>query len=163
MGSEVTDVEIFYRFATALGLGLLIGLQRERAHEAEPDSMLFAGVRTFPFELGPALKFGLLYGLVLLFARAAQVWFGDGGVYVSSVLAGLTDVDAITLSMAELSQPGGGVETSVAARAVTLAAMSNTVVKGGLVLSTGGAELKRAMLPGFLLILAAGLAAAFLG
>ncbi len=40
--------------------------------------------------------------------------------------------------------------------------MSNTVVKGGIVLSAAGAELKKAILPGFLLILAAGLTAAFL-
>ncbi len=124
----------------------------------EEETMDFSN----PFELGPALKFGFLYAVILVVSRAAQMWFGDGGVYVSSVLAGLTDVDAITLSMAELAQPGGGVEPVVAARAVTLAAMSNTVVKGGIVLSTAGAELKRAMLPGFLLILTAGLAAAFL-
>jgi uncharacterized membrane protein (DUF4010 family) len=115
-----------------------------------------------PFELGPAVKFGLLYGLILLFSRAAREWLGDGGVYLSSVLAGLTDVDAITLSMAELAKPGGSVEPGLAARAVTLAAMSNTLVKGGIVLATGGVELKRALLPGFLLILAAGLATAFL-
>ena len=115
-----------------------------------------------PFELRPALTFGALYAVILLLSRVAQTQFGDGGVYVSSVLAGLTDVDAITLSMAELSQPGGDVEVVVASRAVTLAAMSNTVVKAGIVLSTGSSGLKKAMLPGFLLILGAGLAASFL-
>jgi len=115
-----------------------------------------------PFELRPALTFGALYAVILLVSRLAQTEFGDGGVYVSSVLAGLTDVDAITLSMAELSQPGGDVEVVVASRAVTLAAMSNTVVKAGIVLSTGSSGLKKAMLPGFLLILGAGLAASFL-
>lgn len=115
-----------------------------------------------PFELRPALSFGALYAVILLVSRVAQTQFGDGGVYVSSVLAGLTDVDAITLSMAELSQPGGELELGVASRAVTLAAMSNTVVKAGIVLSTGSSGLKKAMLPGFLLILGAGLAASFL-
>ena len=115
-----------------------------------------------PFELGPALSFGALYAVILLVSRLAQTQFGDGGVYVSSVLAGLTDVDAITLSMAELSQPGGEVEIGVASRAVTLAAMSNTVVKAGIVLSTGSVSLKKVMLPAFLLILGAGLGASFL-
>jgi len=50
----------------------------------------------------------------------------------------------------------------VAARAVTLAVMSNTVVKGAIVLGAGGVELRRALAPGFVLILAAGLLAAFL-
>ncbi len=143
--------------AGAAGLGWALYLfLRQRGGEEE--AMEFKN----PFELGPALTFGLLYGVILLISRLAQMWLGDGGVYASAVLAGLTDVDAITLSMAELSQPDGDLELGVAARAVTLAAMSNTVVKGGLILTSGGAALKRAMLPGFVLILAAALGAAFL-
>ncbi len=141
--------------AAGLGWALFLFL---RQRGGEEEAMEFKN----PFELGPALTFGLLYGVILLVSRLAQTWLGDGGVYASAVLAGLTDVDAITLSMAELSQPGGGLDLDVASRAVTLAAMSNTVVKGGLILTSGGAALKRAMLPGFVLILAAALAAAFL-
>ena len=112
-----------------------------------------------PFELGPAITFGLLYGVILLVARAAQFYFGDTGVYLSSILSGLADVDAITLSMAELSS-SGNLELPTAARAIVLATMSNTVVKGGIVLSSGSAALRRALLPGFLLILATGTALA---
>ncbi len=151
---------VWIPMAAAGGAGLTYALYlflRQRAAE-EKEAMDFKN----PFELGPALTFGLLYGFILLVSRLAQHWFGAGGVYLSAVLAGLTDVDAITLSMAELSQPGGDLELGVASRAVTLAAMSNTVVKGGLILTSGGAALKRAMLPGFVLILAAALAAAFL-
>ena len=113
-----------------------------------------------PFELGPAITFGLLYGLILLAARAAQLYFGDTGVFVSSILSGLADVDAITLSMAELSN-NGSVELPTAARAIVLATMSNTVVKGGIVLSSGSASLRRALWPGFVLILMVGTALAF--
>jgi uncharacterized membrane protein (DUF4010 family) len=114
-----------------------------------------------PFELGPAIKFGLIYGVILLVSKAAQMYLGDTGVYLSSVIAGLTDVDAITLSMSELSSGGGGLELSTAARAVVLAAMSNTAVKGGIVLTSGAVALRRALLPGFLLMLAAGIGFAF--
>ena len=113
-----------------------------------------------PFELGPAITFGLLYGLILLVARAAQLYFGETGVYVSSILSGLADVDAITLSMAELSN-NGTVELSTAARAIVLATMSNTVVKGSIVLASGSRALRRALLPGFLLILVTGTTLAF--
>lgn len=113
-----------------------------------------------PFELGPAITFGLLYGVILLVARAAQLYFGDTGVYLSSILSGLADVDAITLSLAELSS-SGNVELPTAARAIVLATMSNTVVKGGIVLSSGSAALRRALLPGFLLILGTGTTLAF--
>lgn len=116
---------------------------------------------TNPFELGPAITFGLLYGLILLVARAAQLYFGNTGVYVSSILSGLADVDAITLSMAELSNQGN-IEVATAARAIVFAAMSNTVVKGGIVISSGSAALRRAMAPVFVLILLTGIVVALL-
>jgi uncharacterized membrane protein (DUF4010 family) len=143
--------------AAVAGLAYCAALFLRQA-STEEEGMDFSN----PFELKPALSFGALYAVILLVSRVAQTQFGDGGVYVSSVLAGLTDVDAITLSMAELSQPGGDVTVGVASRAVTLAAMSNTVVKAGIVLSTGSPALKKVVLPGFLLILAAGLGASFL-
>ena len=73
----------------------------------------------------------------------------------------IIDVDAITLSMTELSR-SGDLALPTAARAIVLAVVANTVVKGGIVLFTGSASLRRAVLPGFILILAVALIAAFL-
>ena len=115
---------------------------------------------TNPFELGPAIKFGVLYAVILVVAKVAQFYFHDAGVYVASALAGLTDVDAITLSMAELAGTKGGVALPTAARAVVLATISNTVVKGSIALSAGSKTLRRALLPPFALILSAGAAVA---
>ena len=115
-----------------------------------------------PFELGPAVKFGLLYAVVLLVSKAAQMYLGNTGVYLSSVVAGLADVDAITLSMAELSRAAGGVSLITAQRAIVLAAMSNTVVKGSIVLTSGSPALRRALWPGFALMLVTGIGVAFL-
>ncbi len=114
-----------------------------------------------PFELGAAIKFGLLYALVLLISRTAQLYLGDTGIYLSSILSGLVDVDAITLSMAQLSKHGE-VALDTAKLAIVLAAMSNTVVKGGIVLVTGTTALRKAILPGFLLILIVGIGVALL-
>ena len=125
---------------------------------AEEGGVAFAN----PFELGPALKFGLIYAVILLGSRAAQMYLGAAGIYLSSVVAGLADVDAITLSMAELSQASGAVDLVTAERAIVVAAMSNTAFKGFIVLTGGSAGLRRALLPGFLLMLAAGLGVAFL-
>ena len=115
-----------------------------------------------PFELGPALSFGLLYAAILLAANAARLYLGDTGVYLSSIVSGLADVDAITLSMAELSRAGGAIEQSTAARAIVLAVMSNTLVKGGIVVSMGSAALVRALLPGILATLATAVGVVFL-
>jgi uncharacterized membrane protein (DUF4010 family) len=86
-----------------------------------------------PFSIGPALKFGLLYGAVLIGSKGLSMWLGDAGVYVGALASGATDVDAITISMAELSRGDGELSTSTAAHAVVLATASNTIVKGGLV------------------------------
>jgi len=71
-------------------------------------------------------------------------------------------VDAITLSVAELSRTAGGLDLGTAARAIVLAAMSNTAVKGGIVLTSGSPALRKALWPGFVLMLVAGVGVAFL-
>jgi len=114
-----------------------------------------------PFDLGSAIKFGLLYALVLLISRAAQMYLGDTGLYLSSILSGATDVDAITLSMAELSKTGV-VEMPKAALAIILATMSNTAVKGGIALAMGGKALRKPLSFAILLMLSVGISAAFL-
>jgi uncharacterized membrane protein (DUF4010 family) len=115
-----------------------------------------------PFSLKKALTFGFLYAGVLVIARVAQMYFGNEGIYVSAVAAGFTDVDAITLSMAELSQAGGSVDQGVAVRAITLAAVSNTLVKAGIVMVAGDQTLRKAVLPGVMLIVIAALGSAYL-
>jgi uncharacterized membrane protein (DUF4010 family) len=112
-----------------------------------------------PFDLMTAFRFGLLYALILLITRAAQTYFGASGIYLSSALSGLVDVNAITLSMAELSRTGG-LALPVAARAIVLAALSNTLVKGLMVAALGSPVLRRTILPGMFLTLAVGLASA---
>jgi uncharacterized membrane protein (DUF4010 family) len=124
---------------------------------AEKGEMEFSN----PFDLGAAIKFGMLYGVILLLARTAQFYFGETGVLFSSVLSGLADVDAITLSVAELSR-NGGLALDTASRAVVLASMANTAVKGGIVLVSGTTALRKAIWPGLALMLAAGIGVAFL-
>jgi uncharacterized membrane protein (DUF4010 family) len=91
-----------------------------------------------PFELRSALKLGAVYAAVRLVSAAAHYYWGDSGLYASSVLAGLADVDAITISVARLHDQGEQVGTNVAVFAITLAAISNTMVKAGIALVLGG-------------------------
>lgn len=115
-----------------------------------------------PFELGTALKFGMIYAVVLVVSKAANVYAGDTGVYVSSFLSGLPDVDAVTLSMAQLSGVEGGLSVTTGARAVVIGAAANTLAKGGIVLGAGSPRLRRAILPGMLPMLATGTLVGFL-
>jgi uncharacterized membrane protein (DUF4010 family) len=115
-----------------------------------------------PFELGTAIKFGVLYAAVTVVAKAAEFYFQDAGLYVASTLAGLTDVDAITLSMAELSSAHGSIAIPTASVAVVLAVISNTVVKGAIAFAVGSDTLRRALLPPFIAMLATAATVAFL-
>lgn len=96
--------------------------------------------REVPSQLGTALAFGLLYAVVLLAAAAARQEFGTGGLYAVSALSGLTDVDAITISAAQLVG-GDRVAASTGWRMIVLASMTNLVFKAGAVLVLAGRRL----------------------
>jgi uncharacterized membrane protein (DUF4010 family) len=109
-----------------------------------------------PFELRQALKFGLFYGVVLLVARAAHEYGGSRGIFASAAFAGLADVDAITLSLTELERSHA--IQNLAAPAITLAALVNTLVKAGIAYVVGGPALGRAVVPALVSTAAVGAA-----
>lgn len=109
-----------------------------------------------PFSLTEAAKFGAFFAVVLLIVKLVQLHYPGEGMYFVAALAGLTDVDAITLSMAEYAKDG---DAKIAVRAIVIAALSNTLVKCGLVLALGGKSLRLPMLVGTAAILIAGFAA----
>jgi uncharacterized membrane protein (DUF4010 family) len=75
-----------------------------------------------PFSLTAAAQFAVAFAVVLLLVKVTQFYFPGGGVYIVAALAGLTDVDAITLSMAEYAKAN---PPTAAAIAVVIAALSN--------------------------------------
>lgn len=136
----------------AVGLAYSVYLYFSQRPEEE-EEISFAN----PFSLSPAIKFGLLFTLVLFISRAAQVFFGNAGIYASSVLTGLADVDAIALSVSQLTLEPGSLEPLIAARAIVFAAVANTFAKGGIVLLSGAPALRRVILPGYLLMMLTGI------
>jgi uncharacterized membrane protein (DUF4010 family) len=73
---------------------------------------------------------------VLLVTEWIEAQWGDPGLYGLAVLSGLSDVDAITLSLARMGQEGLAMPTVLLG--TLLAATSNTLVKMGLALALGG-------------------------
>ena len=125
---------------------LLFGKKKEAQTEVDLKN---------PFELMSAIKFGLVFALIIFVSKAAQVYLGNSGVFLAAGLAGLTDVDAITLSMANLSR--GELSENTAAISILIAVVVNTVVKAGIAFSLGSPSLRKYTLPGFGLVLTAGL------
>lgn len=112
-----------------------------------------------PFSLTAAAKFAALFAVVLLAVKIVQEHFPPSGLYAVAALAGLTDVDAITLSMSEFAQSG---DARVAVIAIVIASLSNTIVKCGMGFLLGGEGLGKKLLAATAATLTAGLAAALL-
>ncbi len=112
-----------------------------------------------PFSLWAAAKFGALFAVVLLAVKIVQEHFPPSGLYAVAAIAGLTDVDAITLSMSEFAQSG---EARVAVIAIVIAAVSNTLVKCAMAFAIAGRAFGRPLLVATIATLAAGLGTAFL-
>ena len=108
---------------------------------------------TNPFSLSAAIRFAALFALVLLAVKLVETYLPASGFLAVAALAGLTDVDAITLSVA---QPGAAVAASTALAAIGVAAASNTLVKCGLALGVGSRDLGRHVLVSTAVVLAAG-------
>src|SRR4029077_16832589 len=88
-----------------------------------------------PFSLMEAAKFGAVFAGVRFAVKLVQAYFPPQGMYFVAALAGLTDVDAITLSMAEFAKSG---DAGIVVIATVIAAVSNTLVKCGLAVGLGG-------------------------
>ena len=108
---------------------------------------------TNPAEFGTALRFALLYAIVLLAAAWLQHLAGSRGLYAASLASGLVDIDAITLSALNLFG-AQRITAPDAALAIGLAFLANTAFKLGVLFWFDRRVARRALWP-----LAAALAA----
>jgi len=108
-----------------------------------------------PLNLQGALIFGLLFMAILVLISYTNAYFGTKGILVSSSLAGLADVDAITISISKLA--GATVQLQTAGTAVLLATICNTLVKFSIALWAGSREMRRFVLIGYGMIFLAAL------
>src|SRR5262249_41030542 len=103
----VTRVLIpFLMMAVAAGVAAWLFVRRASpTHDGAAKPAQEVRLRN-PFSLTEASKFGAFFALVLLVVKFVQVRFPGEGLYMVAALAGLTDVDAITLSMAQYAMSG---------------------------------------------------------
>jgi uncharacterized membrane protein (DUF4010 family) len=140
--------------AGILGCGVLWRMQADSrvAQQSEASELESKN----PLELTSAIKFGVIFGLILFVAKAAQLHSGEAGVYLSSILAGLTDVDAITLSLSDFAS--STIRDDTAARGIILAAASNTISKAAIVMFIAAPAVRTRTIAVFLLIAAVAVA-----
>lgn len=133
--SLTKELSIPFLGATLVGLFFIYYLyKREEPYTIEPTQ-----VSNNPFALSEALKLGLLFGFIFGSIGLFQSKFGDSGIYIISFLSGLTDVDAITLSLSQLALHG--IKQEAAIHGIIIATTVNSFVKLGIVFILGGKKL----------------------
>ncbi len=132
----------------ALPMGIMAAISLSGALLNQRAGVKLRGAQSLqlrnPFSLFFAIKFALLFAAVALLVNRAQELLNERAVYAVAALAGLTDVDAITLSMARESDHE---RAPVAVTAITIAVLANTLVKTGLAWGLGSSNLRRRVVP----------------
>jgi uncharacterized membrane protein (DUF4010 family) len=137
---------------TVVSAACAVFLMRRTGDTAESSAVALRN----PFSLTSAMKFAAVFAVVLLVVKIVQTHASPEDMYLVAALAGTTDVDAITLSMADYARNN---DPGVAAHAIAIAALSNTIVKFGMVAALGNGELRKPVLLSTLAIVATGIAA----
>jgi uncharacterized membrane protein (DUF4010 family) len=155
----VVNVALAWQLALPMGVLALVALigafLNHRAGVRLPGDPGALRLRS-PFSLSFAIKFAMLLAIVSLLVNRAQAVMDQRGVYAVAALAGLTDVDAITISMAR-----GGEDMAIAVRAIIIAALANTLSKAALVRWSGNRALALRVLPWTLALVAGALVSIF--
>jgi len=136
-GPEVLPSLWPFLAAAAAGAILAIVLLARRARYTPSEG---SGLDN-PFRLQEALRFGAVFAAILLVVEAARHWLGGWGVLAASVLAGLVDVDAITLSLSGMT--AHGMAPATAAGGIAAAVLANSVSKAGYAAWRGSPEYRR--------------------
>lgn len=115
--------------ALVAALAAAMGVRRSPADDAPALSL------HNPLQMTAALQMAVLFQGVLMAVYAAQEAWGQSGVLTSAAVLGLTDVDALTVSMARgVAQT---VSPAIAATAIAVGVLANTGLKLGLALFFG--------------------------
>ncbi len=127
----------------AMGLVLLLGagwkwavMRRQVTGRSQDEAGAGLTLRN-PFALLPALKWGLILSAILVISEIAKAGLGDRGLLLAAAVAGLADVDAISIAVSRQSA-AAELATEIATLAITIAVVSNTVLKSTLAFLTGG-------------------------
>jgi uncharacterized membrane protein (DUF4010 family) len=131
-----------------IALARMVGSHRSAAAEG-------MSIRN-PLQVGAALQMAATFQIALVFVDAIAARWGSAGLLATAAMLGATDVDALTMSMARL--PTESVEAGVAARAIGVGVLANTLVKAAVALVIGEHTFRVAA-GGTLVVMAATLAA----
>ncbi|MEY2794531.1 MAG: hypothetical protein RIR10_247 [Planctomycetota bacterium] len=112
-----------------------------------------------PTQLSSAFAFAAVFVVIQILTKATIAYAGSAALLLVAAASGVTDMDAIALSVAREFQ-AGGIDSALLVRATLVALAVNTMFKLGVAGVMGDAKLLRVVLPGLglaLLIAVAGI------
>ena len=104
-----------------------------------------------PFNLLPAIKFGIVFTVVMFVANAARVYLGQGALMACSFLGGAAEMDAVAFSLLDMSMKSA-LPVRELVLALLFASLANTLTKGSLVCVLGAKAMRRPIIPAVVLI-----------
>jgi uncharacterized membrane protein (DUF4010 family) len=136
-----------------IGSGLLAGALATAAtwRRSKPGAALEPPRN--PLQLRSAVQMAAVFQVVISVAFILRERFGNAGLVATAAVAGVTDVDAATISVARAA--GEGVEAAAGAQAVAAAILANTLLKLVLALLFGSNAFRIATGAGLAVICAA--------
>lgn len=137
-----------YITTTLTGIYYSIKLYKKSSSETKIDIIK---LEKNPLELDEAIKFAIIFGVIYSLTYFLSNRYGNIGVYLVSVFSGLTDVDAITLSLSSLSHEK--ITLITASTGIMLASFTNSLFKLLIVWIFGTKELAKEITRFFTLVL----------
>lgn len=122
---------VFFSWMVLISVGTLRAVRKGRNEMPEPSN---------PAELRIALVFAVVYAIVIVVTAAAKDYFGDRALYVVAFVSGFVDVDAITLSTAQLANQER-LSSQTAWQIILIATLTNLAFKAGIATLLGSPRL----------------------
>ena len=114
-----------------------------------------------PLRLGSAIQMALLFQVALTASTIAARYWGGRGVLSSAVVLGLTDMDALTVSMNHLASSPESV--LLAAKAIAVGVLTNTVFKAAVATVVGTGRFRWLAVSGLGILAAAAVLGLWIG
>lgn len=136
--AAIFNVEIVYPLILPMLLLTLLSVipaiffMREKKDSEKTETNIELGN---PLNVLNALSFTAIYIVILYAVHYGNEFFGESGLYYSSIIAGLADTTAITISMAKFALDPQYLKLS--ALVILAGTLSNTAVKLGIVFLRG--------------------------
>lgn len=116
---------------------------------------------TNPFNIFPAVKFAILYSIIVFATRLLEKTLGDQSLFIISFISGLADVDAITITLCQISRESPE-SLRHASTGITLATFANTLLKASFAIAIGSHSFRKRVAPGFIIIILSGVLGLFI-